>query len=1778
MAPTKRSASDASGTSKAKFRDTNEPAPKRVRKSDSSTEQTRDGQTTTNEFSKNKPLGAKSVLKSESKSFPRGGGSVLTPLEHKQIQNEAAKDVLFEQSVNKKGREDHSHGEEAVKFAAETTGKGPRRHKSIRNGEGPDIAATAEKAMRTDSLSYKNLAPGTLVLGQVAKITSRDVVVKLPNNLSGFVQLSGVSEQLNSKIANLFEKAEGEEREKQEFQIEEDEDNGVDDNIELSSFFYVGQYLRVCVTSKDASESSNNIAKKRIELSVDPRETNRGLGKSGLVVNGMVQASVLSNEDHGLVMDLGLGDAKVRGFMSSKELPSNLKHEEVLEGTVLLCLITGLSSDGRIVKLSADHSKVGNVKKTHFLVDAPTVDTFLPGTAVELLLTDISAFGVNGKIMGMLDASVDIIHSGAANSHKDLENRYKIGNKVKGRITATFPDADVRRVAVSFLHHVTNLTTPRDKNDRPSAETPQPLDVSSFVEAAKVTKVHPNLGLFFDIGVPAMPGFAHISRISDRRIDNISGASGPYAVGTSHRARVLGFNPMDGLHILSLEQRVLEQPFLQLEDVRIGQVVHGTVKKLFINETGTPNLTVQIAEGIVGLVAESHFADAHLEHPEKKFREGVKVIARILSINLTNRRFRMTLKKSLVNSDADTWSTYDNISVGDQSPGTVLKLLPTGAVVEFYNRVTAFLPKSEMSEAYIDNPSRHFRIGQVVNVRVLSVDPRESRMIVSCRDPSAIDTAQRDAFKALKVGNLVTATVLEKSDDSIAVEVAGDVKGIIRMGHLTDGTEKKERSAFKRIRVGQKLDGLLILKKIDKRSQIDLTNKPSLVEAAKNGTLITKFEDLSEGQVVDGFVRNFDTAKIFVEFGGEVVGALFKSQLNEDVLSLPNYGLRVGLSLAARISHIDFGNKRFLLSMKPSKSTKDTTEMLVALEAGTKTKATITQVMSTQILVKTENETPGRIDVSEVYDDWDSISNKKQPLRDFEIGQKLDVTVIGSYNVRGYRFLPLSHRKSGNSILELTARRNYNHGSEDSILTMDKVKVDDTYTGFVNKVADGFAWLNLSPSVRGRMDIVEALNTGSSMNGSEESFPIGSAVRIKVRNVDVAKGQLDLASVAVKEPLSWDALSDGLILLGRVRRSFERYVLIQLSDSINGIIPRTELADNYDEASPTNLDAKSTVRVKVVHLDKPNKHITLSVRPSNVLDSGIKPTDRQILRKTDLKANDVVRGFIKNVAANGIFINLGPNVDGFVKVSDLSDSYIKDWKGGYQVDQLVRAKVLDANSENAVPLSLKASVLDEHYVPPARFEDFEQGQIVTGTIRVIFQYGVIILVDNSLNVSGLCHRSQIADERIDNLEALYEKGDKVKAIILKLDPEQRKISFGMKASYFERHGDAEDIDSDIDEGNIDLDEVEDNGSITDADAQEVTNDVETNSGGCFEIMDVDAGSGDEADGLATSGFDWTGVNMDIDDAEQSVDEEVDASQIKKRRKRRAEIVEDRTDALDKYGPQSVADFERLLLGSPNDSYLWIQYMAFQAALNEIDKCRDIARRALDTINMKDQEAKMEVRTALLNLEIRFGSDETVEEVFKAACQVHGPYEMHNRLVDIYIKEKKLEKADMLYQSMQKIKEITVHVVYWVSYANFLLTSLNAPARKQALLARAVQSVPASQHRDLTAKFASLEFKSPNGNAELGRTIFEDLLNIYPKKWDLWDSFVQLEKAHGEEANVRTLYERMGKSRMKSRRGQLVFNSWKKWEASIGNKKGEDRVRALEEQWEKRKKAADIEDE
>ncbi|KAG6003597.1 hypothetical protein E4U21_001885 [Claviceps maximensis] len=1755
-----------------------------------------------------------SLLKDEQPIFPRGGGSVLTPLEQRQIQLEAKADARREDEFETTNSKSQKKPPQQKK--RKTTTKGDKKGNEKKD---------TEDSIKVDSLSFKKLVKGSLVLGQVTKINNLDLEIALPNNLTGHVTIVAVSEQLTNRLQEDVAQQDDDDD-------EEHDDKNDESDVDLKTIFSIGQYVRAYVVST-MDESVVGRHRRKIELSLRPSETNSGLTKDDVVANSTVMASVISVEDRGCVMDLGIPD--LRAFLPNAEIDSALDQASLQEGAVFLCHVTSKGSNGNVAQLSLLQKKLGNANNVP--KDATTINTFLPGTTVSVIVTHTDRRGLAGKVLGHLDVTADLVHSGVGPDNIDLESTYKVGSRIKARVICNFPAAREPKLGISLLSHITSLSRKHPAKESKKLPT-EVLPISSLVEKCTIKHVESEIGLFVDVGIAGLSGFVHISRVKDGKVDALYDASGPYQVDTVHRGRVIGYSEVDGVFHLSFEKSILEQQYIRLEDVPIGAVVTCEIEKLIIKEEGVSGLILKIAEGITGFVAERHFSDVKLQHPEKKFREGMKVKARVLSSDPSKKQIRLTLKKTLVNSDAPVIKTYEDAIVGVQTPGTIIKLQSNGAHVQFYGALRGFLPISEMSEAYIRDPAEHFRIGQVVSLHVLDVDPEQRRLIVSCKDPGAFGLDKQTALKSLTVGDLVTAKVTQKTEDQVFVELAdGQLKAILPTGHLTDQSVSKNQFAWKRIYAGQTLSDLVVLDKDEQRRAIILTQKPSFVTAAKEGKLPRVFEDAKEGAVVPGFVRNVTQTAVFVEFAGRLNALLPKYRLASDIQSEPDFGMYKYKSIEVKIISVINDLRRIMVAPAAAASseasdggapTKHPQEKSAppadGLASGAVTTAKITSVKDTQLNVQLVNsQVQGRVDVSQIFDKWEDIKNPKEPLEQFCKKQEITVKIIGVHNAKDHKFLPFSHR-STHSVLELTAKpsdvkektKNGDTSSSFTALSFESLKVGDSHIAYVNNVTSQYLWVNLSPNVRGRVSVMEASDDLSLLNDLETNFPIGSALKVRVTSVDAQKSHLDLSarSSADSVGVDWTSLKPNMVLPGKITKVNERQVMVKLSEIVSGPVHLPDMTDNYDDINTLGFQKNQIVRVAIVEVDASNKRLRLSMRPSRVMSSTLPVVDKEITSLSQITGGDVIRGFVKNVSDKGLFVLLGGHVAAMVKISNLSDRFLKDWKDQFQVDQLVRGRVLSVDpAVKQIELSLKSSAVDENFVAPINYSDIKKGQIVTGKVRKVEEFGAFIVVDNSTNVSGLCHRSQMADQAVKDATKLYKEGDAVKAFVLDVKAAERKISFGLKPSLFEEdtamdsdsdsdgagaplnsdsdgEEDVEDEDEDDendedldeeqktllakllandsdDDENDDSDDSENEDEDDDEDEDEEMEDAPTKRSGGLSLGKKSAWSADP--------FDEAGLESEDKEAHQDEgDKKKEKEKTKKKKGRNAEIEIDRTAQLDAHGPQTSSDYERLLLGQPDSSELWIAYMAFQMQVSELPKAREVAERAIKSINIREETEKLNVWIAYLNLEVAYGTKATVEEVFRRACQYNDEQEVYERLASIYIQSEKLKLADELFESMLKKFGAKMPNV-WTNYAHFLFVTMGQPPRARALLPRAMQQLDKHHHQNIVSRFAALEFRSANGEPERGRTMFEGLLAAYPKKGDLWSQLLDLEMGvassggAGAEADVtavRDVFERRTRVKgLKPQQAEKWFRRWTAWEEKL-DPKGKERVMAKAQDW------------
>ncbi|OSX67310.1 hypothetical protein POSPLADRAFT_1127292 [Postia placenta MAD-698-R-SB12] len=586
----------------------------------------------------------------------------------------------------------------------------------------------------------------------------------------------------------------------------------------------------------------------------------------------------------------------------------------------------------------------------------------------------------------------------------------------------------------------------------------------------------------------------------------------------------------------------------------------------------------------------------------------------------------------------------------------------------------------------------------------------------------------------------------------------------------------------------------------------------------------------------------------------------------------------------------------------------------------------------------------------------------------------------------------------------------------------------------------------------------------------------------------VATKPKEKESLLQRGSLNLDTIQVGQVVGGRVLRHGRQGALVKLTSSISGTLHPTDTCDDFDSgrAFPP---VDSILKAVVLSIDRDKRQLTLSTRPSRLYPDQAKDVkDHEVDGVSDLKVGQTVRGFIKNVAEQGIFVMLGRHIDARVQIKELFDEYVKDWKSHFAANQLVKGRVLSVDfDKKQVEMTFRSGDLKRDARSQSTLADLSEGQKVDGRVKKIEDYGLFIEIAGS-KLSGLCHKSELSDNKdADVTLALrsFRENDQVKAVILSIDREKRRISFGLKPSYFaDDDFESSDDDNESTTGNDgrlgvvdDITDIEDSGdgSSDDDDAPVGTDDMkgddsdddsEAADDGAV-AMDIDvvtATSAEQTTNITQTnslslqdGFQWSAKQDAEDTAMVSSEENTDDDEQgrKKKRRKRKEIEQDLTADMHTKMPESNTDFERVLLGSPNSSYLWIQYMSFQLQISEVEKAREIARRALRTINFREEQEKLNVWVALLNLENSFGTDESLEATFKDAARHNDSKTIHLRLANILDQSEKHEKAEEQYK--RTCKKFSQSSKVWTLFGeHYLKRGMLEEARK--LLPRSLQSL------------------------------------------------------------------------------------------------------------------------
>ena len=325
----------------------------------------------------------------------------------------------------------------------------------------------------------------------------------------------------------------------------------------------------------------------------------------------------------------------------------------------------------------------------------------------------------------------------------------------------------------------------------------------------------------------------------------------------------------------------------------------------------------------------------------------------------------------------------------------------------------------------------------------------------------------------------------------------------------------------------------------------------------------------------------------------------------------------------------------------------------------------------------------------------------------------------------------------------------------------------EVFMGTIVKITDDFVTVDIGYKQEGLVFAREFRRYDGTFKVVE-----GDEVEVYLEKLESSLGNLILSRDKAEIFRAWDKISQaseqGSCVRGTIISKVKGGLAVDIG--VKAFLPGSQI-----DVRPTrNLDKfiGQTMDFKVIKFNKKRGNIVLSRRT-------ILQEERDKMRGETLgqiREGMIVKGVVKNITDYGAFIDLG-GVDGLLHITDMSWGRVKHPSGLLSLGEEIEVKILKFDEDRErVSLGLKQ-------VRPNPWEEAKErytiGSQLEGEVVSIKDYGVFIELDNG--IEGLIHVSEMTWSNRPKRPAHYiSVGDKVKAQVLDVDVEAKRISLGMK--------------------------------------------------------------------------------------------------------------------------------------------------------------------------------------------------------------------------------------------------------------------------------------------------------------------------------------------------------------------------------------------------------------
>lgn len=504
---------------------------------------------------------------------------------------------------------------------------------------------------------------------------------------------------------------------------------------------------------------------------------------------------------------------------------------------------------------------------------------------------------------------------------------------------------------------------------------------------------------------------------------------------------------------------------------------------------------------------------------------------------------------------------FDTFKPGKLITGKIVRVDSDGVLVDIGFKSDGLIPRYEFS----DFEMKKLHAGDAIEVILDELESIDGTVTLSYEKAKAL-RAWDHITKLFQEGKPIEGVVTHKVKGGLSVDVG--IPAFLP-GSQIDLQRVLDFDQY----VGQTITAV-ILKLNQKRGNIIISRRKYLSDQ-RSEVRKQILDNLKEGQVIQGQVKNITNYGVFIDIGG-VDGLLHITDMTWGRISHPSELVKIGQTITVKVLSFDKVNEKISLGLKQL-SENPWEKVAQGLKVGDRIKGKISSITDYGLFVEVQKGVEGLVHISEISwtDRISDLANK------FKVGQEIEALVVS---------LDAANRRMSLSIKQLD--KNPWESVNEQFKPGQKIK------GTISNITDFGIFVQLLPGIDGLVHISD-LSWTEHINHPSDIYKRGDEVEAVILGIDKDSKKISLGIKQLTQD-PWEQIEQeykvGSIVEGEVSKIANFGAFIKLKTGVEGLVHISELSDHNVDKVEDVLKVGQTAQFRVINVNKADRKLGLSLK------------------------------------------------------------------------------------------------------------------------------------------------------------------------------------------------------------------------------------------------------------------------------------------------------------------------------------------------------------------------------------------------------------------------------------------------------------------------------------------------------------------------------------------------------------------------------------------------------